>query len=644
MSHIIFRVNRIKKNHFIHSINLYSIVLLCLLAFSSASHAISPHPVWLQESLDKADKLNDKDPHLALEFAQALLNEPKEPLNILGKAALYSRVAEYNIYLGHLDVSQNYIDKFYELNTNLASHDGVTLLITHAGLLESQGKTKEAMAVYVQAQDNAEATESKDLLSDSYSAIATAFANNLNDAEALKYYHKAYILTQEVGDKLEMAYLNIQMSRSYSYIHDDAKAIQLANEAIRYFHDNEYYYDELFAQNTLASIYMSMKDYDKAIATYQEILVLSKRIDTENLADVAYLGLAKAYLKKKKNDKARHYLNLYQKYTPESTATFTQIDNLLLSAKIAFADKDTAFAEENIKKAETILEKLDSQTALTWHIYIVDFKADIAVFKEDFKNAYLYQKEARKLLKSFQSSEREKIRSKYKVMFDTDQALLKNQLLERDKQLDKIALESSTKQHKLQTSLTIVVSLLALGLIFFIYRQRKNSAILHKLANTDTLTELANRRYTFIYAENMLLQAKKNKQNFAIIIFDIDHFKKINDTYGHSGGDIALKDIALVANEYVRNNDILGRIGGEEFLVILPNTSAKQAYDVAERIRHAIEKKDITLGDEVVNISASFGISQLAQNQPNFNQIFHEADIALYQAKNSGRNCISLAS
>jgi len=634
----------LKTKHFLQSISLVGTFLICLISFSSVSYAVSSHPTWLQESLDKVDKLNDKNPHLALEFAQGLLNKPAEPLDDLGKAALYSRIAEYNFYLGHLDVSQNYIDMFYELNTGLASADSVSLLIVHAEVLGSQGKAKEAMVLYLKAKDNAEAIESKKSLADSYSAIAGSLADNLNDAEALKYYHKAYILTQEFGDELELAYLNIQMSRSYSYIYDDEKAIQLANEAIRYFHDNEYYYDELFAQNTLASIYLPMKEYDKAVASYEIMLILSKHIETENLADIAYLGLARTHLIKKENDKARYFFDLYKQYTAKSTTPFTQIDDLLLSAKIAFADEEIAFAEENVKKAEAILATLDRQAIISWHINILKFKADLAVFKKDFENAYLLQKEAHKLVSSYENREREEIRSKYKVMFDTDQALLKNQLLERDKQLDKVALESSEKQHKLQTSLTITISLLSLGLVFFIYRQRKNSAILHKLANTDTLTELANRRYTFIYAENMLLQAKKNTQDFSIIIFDIDHFKKINDTYGHSGGDIALKDIAEIANEFVRNNDILGRIGGEEFLVILPNTSSKQAYEVAERIRQAIVTKDITLGDKVVNISASFGISQLAKNQQNFNQIFHEADIALYQAKNSGRNCISLAS
>jgi len=500
------------------------------------------------------------------------------------------------------------------------------------------------MELFLQAETNAKTSENKKLLAESYGFIASSLSANYNDSEALKYYHQAYLQIKELGDELEMAYLKVQMSNSYSYLFDNEKAIKLAKEAIIYFNQHEYYFDELFAHNTLAQIYMRMKEYDNAISEFQRVIELSDQVEKKSLIEFAYLGLTKAHHKKEQNDKARHYFNLYQQVPPSSSSPFAIIGDLMLSASIAFADKNIPLVQKNLLKAEEVLLTLEKENTLSWHVKLLDFKADVAEFNKDYKSAYQLQKEARELLKSYQSSEREKVRSKYKVMFDTDQALLKNQLLERDKQLNEVALESSAQQHKLQTLLTFVISLLALGLILFIYRQRKNSEILHKLANTDTLTELANRRYTFIYAESMLAQAKKNKESFAIIIFDIDHFKKINDTYGHSGGDIALKDIALVANEYVRNNDILGRIGGEEFLVILPNTSAEQALEIAERIRLAIVEKDVTLGGKVVHISASFGISEFSKNQPNFNQIFHEADMALYEAKNSGRNCISLAS
>jgi len=615
-----------------------------MFVISTQCAALTVHPTWLQESLDKADKLNDKNPVLALEFTQNVFNQRHNELTPSAKAALFARLAAYQYYLADLEKSLYNIEQFYALSPDLTSHDGISLLLTHGGVLDELGKTKEAMALFLQAEKSAKATENKKLLAESYSFIATSYSNSHNDSEAIKYYHQAYLHLKQLGDGLALAYLKIQMSRSYSYIYDHEKAISLAKEAISYFNQHKYYFDELFAHNTQAKNYMAMNELDSAINAYQRIIELSKQAGQANLIEVAYLGLTKAYHRKNQNDKARHYFTLYQEIHVNSDSPIAQIDDLLLGALIAFSGKNISLAQDNIKKVETLLFTIEKKKGLSWHSQVLDLKTDIAVFNQDYQNAYQYQKEARELFRSYQNIEREKLRSKYKVMFDTDQALLQNQVLERDKLLDKAALENAVQQQKLQMLFISAISVFSLGLSYFFYRQRKTSKILHKLANTDTLTDLANRRYTFIYAENMLAQAKKHQQNFAIIIFDVDHFKKINDTYGHPAGDIALKDIALIANEYVRDNDILGRIGGEEFLVILPNTSSKQAYEIAERIRKAIEMKDILLGEKVVNISASFGISHLAKNQPSFNQIFHEADVALYKAKNSGRNCISLAS
>ena len=651
VSSTLFLVNMVKDKHTLQSIKLHSILLFCLLVFSPASYAIYSHPSWLQESLDKADKLNDKDPSLALEFAQKLLNKHNEQLSPSGKAALFSRLARYQYYLAADTKSLEYINQYYELSADLTNKDGISVLITHGSLLDAIGKTKQAMELFHQATENAKAINSKEQLGEVYGAIAWSYTASHNDSEALKYFNQAYLTFEESGNELQLAYLKVQMAYLYSYIFDEEKAILLGNEAIEYFKQHEYYFDELTAQNSLAQTYMRTNEYDKAIQVHQRVIELSHKVEDPSLVHLAYFGLAGAYLKKKENEKARHYFNLYKEVSNKPKDPFLHIATLMFSAELDFADKNITLAQEKIKEVVMILSTMDKTIVLSWQMRVLTLKANIAEFNDDYKSAYQLEKEILVFYKSIQSNEREQFRSKYKVMFDTDQALLKNQILESEKELlehdnqhSKAALESVEQQHKLQTSLTITISLLAIGLLFFTYNQRKNSAVLYKLANTDALTELANRRYTFIYAENMLLQAKKNKENFAVIIFDIDHFKKINDTYGHAGGDVALKCIAAIANEYVRNNDILGRIGGEEFLVVLPNTSVKQAFDVAERIRKAIVDKDIILDGKVVHISASFGISQLAQNQPNFNQIFHEADIALYQAKNSGRNCISLAS
>ena len=166
-------------------------------------------------------------------------------------------------------------------------------------MLDGLGKPKQALELYFQAEKNAKSTENKKLLGESYGAIGSSFSANHNDSEALKYFHQAYLHIKESGDELELALLKIQMARSYSYIYDDDKAVSLATEAINYFNQHKYYFDELFAQATLAQTYITMKKFDSAIDVYQRVIVLSKKVDQDSLISVAYLGLAKAYHQKK---------------------------------------------------------------------------------------------------------------------------------------------------------------------------------------------------------------------------------------------------------------------------------------------------------------------------------------------------------
>lgn len=647
-------INKVKISFLLQSIKQSKTYLILIFGFSlftpliytvsyASSYTSSPHPIWLQEMLKQSDKLSDKSPVLALNYTKKILLEHDTKLSNIGRAALLSRVAENLNYMGQFTESLKYVKLSYALKPDLTDNDGISLLIIHGNSIDRLGEPEEAMAIYLQAEKTAKDTENKKLLAETYSSMGGTLSRGINYSEALKYFHQAYVIFKTLDEELEIAYLNVQMAYAYSRIYDNEKSMVLSKEAIKYFSLNEYHFDELFAQTSLAETYMVMEQYKDAINVYHRIIELSKKVQNKNIIEVAYLGLAKAYFRTEQLAKARLHFRLYKKVHIDRNDPYQKLDTLHFNALLDFSDKKIALAQEHIKQAEEIFPSLNKTRLLFWRINLLDLKADIAVFNKDFQSAYQFQKEARSLYKNYQSKEREKIRSKYKVMFDTDQALLQNQILERDKKLDKVALESSAEQNKLQVLLTVTISFLALGLLFFVYRQRINSERLNKLANTDMLTKLANRRYTFAFAEEMLKKGKKNKEIFSIIVFDIDHFKRINDTYGHSSGDVALKDIAHIANKYVRDNDVLGRIGGEEFLVVLPTASAKQAYEVAERIRQAIVVKDMTLGSEIINISASFGIAEFNQSQSNFNQLFNEADLALYQAKNSGRNCTSIA-
>jgi len=155
-----------------------------------------------------------------------------------------------------------------------------------------------------------------------------------------------------------------------------------------------------------------------------------------------------------------------------------------------------------------------------------------------------------------------------------------------------------------------------------------------KLAYFDELTGIANRRKLVNLLQKEISKSKRYNSELSIIIFDIDHFKAVNDTYGHNVGDQVLKAIATSVVNTIRTSDTLGRWGGEEFLCILPNTTANVAFELAERLRTGIADSLIDGGPD---ITASFGIAQLMQID-NFDSLVLRADQALYSAKDQGRN------
>jgi diguanylate cyclase (GGDEF)-like protein len=166
---------------------------------------------------------------------------------------------------------------------------------------------------------------------------------------------------------------------------------------------------------------------------------------------------------------------------------------------------------------------------------------------------------------------------------------------------------------------------------------------LEKFATTDALTDIYNRRYFLELAERELLRSKRNSDPFSVLIFDIDHFKRINDTYGHTIGDNVLVHITDVVEGMVREIDIFGRYGGEEFITVLSGTKPAEALIIAERIREKLEQNPIEIEGAPFIVTASFGVSGTeGERQLRLADYIEEADSALYQAKNSGRNCVVL--
>jgi diguanylate cyclase (GGDEF)-like protein len=157
---------------------------------------------------------------------------------------------------------------------------------------------------------------------------------------------------------------------------------------------------------------------------------------------------------------------------------------------------------------------------------------------------------------------------------------------------------------------------------------------LRQLAATDGLTGALNRAGFFESAQQMYEQ----RQHLALLMVDVDHFKSINDQYGHAVGDSALRHLAVMLRQATRGTDLLGRVGGEEFVVVLPSSSMAKAASVAERIRSRVADSALEWGDRSIEMTISIGVATRQPNDHTIDDIMVRADSALYRAKNSGRN------
>ncbi len=163
------------------------------------------------------------------------------------------------------------------------------------------------------------------------------------------------------------------------------------------------------------------------------------------------------------------------------------------------------------------------------------------------------------------------------------------------------------------------------------------NARLYRLSITDPLTKVYNRQFLYNRLPEEISRITRYKTPLSIILFDVDFFKKFNDTYGHDAGDYILKNLAQVVRNHIRGIDMLIRYGGEEFLVITPESNSDEAFEVAERVRREVKKNEFVYGDKSLRVTISLGVAQYKSGMSP-EEFIRSADEALYLAKQKGRD------
>lgn len=191
--------------------------------------------------------------------------------------------------------------------------------------------------------------------------------------------------------------------------------------------------------------------------------------------------------------------------------------------------------------------------------------------------------------------------------------------------------------------LVLISMLMILGITstgFAILSKEQIDLELIKLASTDELTGIFNRRTFIISAKRSIAYFVRRKEPISFLLIDIDNFKNVNDTYGHNIGDITLRDFADKTKEQLREYDLFGRYGGDEFAILLPGSDKNDSYNIAERIRKAIEESSIN-ECATIKYTVSIGIiSMIPDEKTDITMLCKLSDKALYKAKANGRNCV----
>ncbi|GLP95574.1 GGDEF domain-containing protein [Paraferrimonas sedimenticola] len=349
---------------------------------------------------------------------------------------------------------------------------------------------------------------------------------------------------------------------------------------------------------------------------------------------------------------AQHWLNHEQADTAlallvEHQALFAksqyaplQISYYRLSAQAYFRLGFMGQARRYAQSAIELGESLQVATPELKRAYYLRYQ--IELLAQNNQDALAYLQAYTQLGTSDELSDGEKQLAMQLTRFRNSEKLSQIQMLNQKNQM--LTLEQRLAQQQASNNRLFIALLtsLSLALLFWLYRIHRKHRQVSRIAQFDSLTDSYNRRFFTKQAKGLLQLNRKRSQAVAMIVLDIDHFKSINDTFGHPVGDVVLQQAARVCKDVCRKNDLFGRLGGEEFGFILPGCSQHQALALAEQCRQAL----LALGSEQVGkrilVSASFGVTTTKISGYDYKQLLADADFAMYRAKNLGRNRVVL--
>ncbi|SEI11010.1 diguanylate cyclase (GGDEF) domain-containing protein [Rheinheimera pacifica] len=540
-------------------------------------------------------------PEQGISFSDEKLSQAKAQQDHEALADYY--VCRYYLYsqLGQTQLAEQNAQLSYDAASASENPLSIAISLSLLGNIASyRGNYADAMQHYVSAYQLQLSLGYQSYISDVVLAIAATYRRMGLYQEALNYLQQAEQEFSAPQEQFRLAMILNEKAFSYAEMNQPQQALELFEQALQAYKKLNEPLWQTYIKVNLVWVYNLLQQYDNALAFHRQAL---EELNSSTVPDqsslATYKGLLALYhsetlLALQQPEDALHQVTLAEHHLSTDDNPRYLLMRYQVKAKALAASGDTAAAYQMLQRYVTLNQQQQQQA------------------KEQQSNLL-------------------------RIQFDSAHQQEHNQQLAAEKALMQRHVSTLQLAQRWQYVALSLIALLLLILFIAALSLKRRNRRLHNLAMTDELTGIANRRRIMLLAEQERVKARDTALPLSFLILDLDHFKQVNDRYGHEAGDLALQQFSLTVSSLLREQDHFGRTGGEEFLIVLPDTELQHAEVIAERLRSAVAAICVSNSKNPFSITCSLGITQSRPDEL-LNITLGRADDALYQAKDEGRN------
>ncbi|MFL6579001.1 MAG: diguanylate cyclase [Povalibacter sp.] len=607
---------------------------MSLLLWQTSSHAATAtNPA--QALIQRADLAVRTDPEASRRMAEqaieTLKRKPDADLEIRARLILCDYQSERDTSAAEQQTAL--IDTLLPQARRVGLRAG--MLTCKGQIAETVGNNQQAKGLYEEAVNVATSTHDEEMLAGALFArgyllgLEAKYAAGLADLKRSQTLYDQLHLTQHALTSVN------GIAILYNRMGDFEEARHMYSQALKAQHAAGLVREEAVTLHNLGRANENLKDWEAARKAFQESLQLNRQINYSRGEAYALRGLAAV---ENGTGNPRAALDILQR--AETLQRETPDARLLAQINLArgIALHQLKQLPQSIAALEDALQVFRQAASLSeLHQTYVELAAAHAD-TGNWRAGYGFLDKAGETAERQFRNQVDQRFATLKIEFDTAAKEKENALLTRENEANEKALAQQARAGKLQALVITLIVVLALVLLFLALHHRRTSMRMRLLAMTDELTGVPNRRAVLGILEPLL--EKADKSPCSVLIIDIDHFKSINDQHGHAEGDEALKLVSAKLRDTISDTGFVGRMGGEEFIAILPDLTCELAVEIAERVRIQIMSIDSLHWLVERRITVSIGVSTADRSSESSGTMLQRADAALYEAKRGGRNCV----